>query len=121
MKRFIWPLFLLFTLAVPAGAASCNVTPAQDAANAQLTAMNAANAALRTAYYGYALRYSNIKYKVLPGKATLSGNSARVVGNISVQGTSRATGQRESNTLRGTVTLVRSGCGWRTTGYKPGG
>lgn len=117
MKR----LFLALALLAPvAQAATCQVSTAQDTANAQMVAMNAANSALRAAYYGYALRYSNISYKVLPGKTVVSGNSARVVGNIAVQGTNRASGKRESNTLHGTVSLVRSGCSWRMTGYKPG-
>ncbi len=120
---FTRPLLFLatvFMLVAPTQAATCNIKPAQDAANARLSAMNAANAALRAAYLGYATAYSDIVYKVLPGKTVINGNSAYVVGNIAVQGTNRISGKRENNILRGTVTLVRSGCNWRTTGYKPG-
>lgn len=120
MKRPLLCALVSLLLAAPAQALTCNVDPAKDAANAQVVAMNAANRALAAAYYGYAAKYRDISYKVLPGKATVSGDTARVVGNISVQGTDRISGKRESNMLRGTVTLVRSGCSWRTTGYKPG-
>lgn len=115
MRAFFFALLSGAALAAP-----CQLRPDQDAANARAIAVGAANAALQAAAYSYALRYSNLSYQVLLGPATIAGNQARVAGRITVQGVNRATGQRESNVLRGTVTLQRAGCTWRAAGYQPG-
>ena len=61
--------------------------------------------------------YSGVSYKITIGGVSINGNSARVSGSVSVQATQNSNGQRVTGSYSGTVSLVRSDCGWQATGY----
>lgn len=101
--------------------ASCNITPAADAAAARAAAQGAARSALSAAASAYSALYSNVSYDLSLGSASINGSSATVSGTITLRGTNRASGQPVSGTYSGVVRLVRSGCGWQATGYTQSG
>lgn len=100
---------------------TCNVSAESDAAAAQSVARAAANSALSAAATAYSAVYSNVSYEITVGNANISGNSATVVGTLTLRATNRANGQPVSGTYSGVVTLARSGCSWVATGYRQNG
>lgn len=97
--------------------AECKLTPEQDIGAARGAATSAANEGLSAAANSARAAYSDISYSVKVGGVSIDGNSARVSGTVKISATQRSTGERVSGTYGGTVNLVRSGCGWRATGY----
>lgn len=109
--------------AVPASAgvpAQCSLTPQEDAAAASAATVAAAREALSAVASSYSAGFSSFSYDVNVGSVSINGNSATVSGSVTISLTSRASGQRTTDTYPGTVTLVREGCGWRPTGYSRG-
>ena len=97
--------------------AECKLTPAEDTASARATASGAISSGLSDAASALTAVYSNVSYQVTLGGVSIDGNSARVSGSVAVQATQNSNGQRVSGSYSGTVSLVRSDCGWQATGY----
>ena len=97
--------------------AECKLTPEQDAASARATASGAISSGLSDAASALTAVYSGVSYKITIGGVSIDGNSARVSGSVSVQATQNSNGQRVTGSYGGTVSLVRSDCGWQATGY----
>lgn len=97
---------------------SCDLTLEQDEANAVSAARSAANRALGSAASSYGAIFRDIKYDVEIGSANIEGNRATVDGSITLSAINRATGAEVGGSYDGVVNLVRSGCGWRATGYE---
>lgn len=105
----------------PGGAPEqCTLTPQEDAAAASAATVAAAREALSAVASSYSAGFSSFSYDVNVGSVSINGNSATVSGSVTISLTSRASGQRTTDTYPGTVNLVRSGCGWRATGYTRG-
>ncbi|MFB9992750.1 hypothetical protein ACFFLM_12305 [Deinococcus oregonensis] len=100
---------------------ACNISPAQDASNAASTARGAIQSAIQAGASAYSGIYSNINPSISVGSATVSGNTATVSGSVSFSATQVSNGQAVSGSYGGTVSLVRSGCGWQSTGYTRSG
>ncbi|WP_291428338.1 hypothetical protein [Deinococcus sp.] len=100
-----------------AAPAACNLTPQADRANASSAAVGAAKDAISAALGAYSAVYSNVRFSVSAGGASVSGNSAQVSGSVTLSGKQNSNGQQVSGTYSGTVNLVRAGCGWAATGY----
>ncbi|AWN23757.1 hypothetical protein DKM44_11390 [Deinococcus irradiatisoli] len=98
----------------------CKLTQEQDVAAARATALNAARSGLSDASGAYSAVYSNISYSVSAGGVSISGNTAKVAGSVKLSAVQRSNGQPVGGTFGGTINLVRSGCGWRATGYTQG-
>lgn len=100
---------------------ACDVSPAQDASNAASAARGAIQSAIQAGASAYSGIYSNINPSISIGSATVSGNTATVSGSVSFSATQVSNGQAVSGSYGGTVSLVRSGCGWQSTGYTRSG
>lgn len=97
--------------------AQCNISASDDAANAASAAQSAMQSAVQAGASAYAGIYRNISPNISVGSTSVSGNNATVSGSISFSAVQVSNGQSVSGTYSGTVSLVRSGCGWQTTGY----
>ncbi len=113
--RFFLPL--MFTLLGVSAQATC--TPAQQQQSAQAAARSAAQSQLGRAAFVYQLMYSHVTYDVKVAQAVIKGDTASVLGTVTLRGTERRTGKAAQGSYPGTVFLKRSGeCGWKVTGYK---
>ncbi|ANE44091.1 hypothetical protein [Deinococcus puniceus] len=97
--------------------AQCNISASDDAANAASAAQSAMQSAVQAGASAYAGIYRDISPNISVGSTSVSGNNATVSGSISFSAVQVSNGQSVSGTYGGTVNLVRSGCGWQTTGY----
>ncbi|GGK90873.1 hypothetical protein GCM10010844_06790 [Deinococcus radiotolerans] len=96
---------------------SCNLTSEQDRAAVRSATISAANQVLTAAASSYSAGFSSFSYQVNVGGVSISGNTATVNGSVTITLVPRGSSTATSETYPGTVTLVRSGCGWRATGY----
>lgn len=99
---------------------TCNLTPEQDEAAVRAATVSAANQALTAIASSYSAGFSSFSYKVNVGSVSINGNNATANGSVTINLVARGSNTPTSDTYPGSVNLVRSGCGWRATGYTRG-